>query len=382
MDNIEKLIKEFLRKKKLKQRKRIVVQINEIVKSMMAPTVHYNTEKDTYSLVEEECPMDCKQPRVCLRIRQTQQLIKDLLNKIAETYPVFKDCQLIMVGSLKEGTKIGFIDEADVALIMNKKYQKPYFEFDEKNQQIKLAKKNPNRDDRYTRSELPEELATFVTDDGIFDCTKYFKVFVEEMHKTIEKKLVKLPDGLSLTVDYTPCNVCRSDEDLVPQYIRCRHQPDCEEHQKKKDDPKYQEKCQCKIFNLPSISISKIGIVLHLLFQEKTGPFVIDVDVNPPVLFVPNVKLFRGSNRMKRSWLRKNRHKIRNWRQEYRKTQDMSEAGNVEKKDARGNRVWMDDEDGLGNYIVLVGNRSVRLRLVNRNLVIPEQVRFLVVSLT
>ena len=368
MDNIEKLIKEFLRKKKLKQRKRIVVQINEIVKSMMAPTVHYNTEN-------EDCPMDCKQPRICLRIRQTQQLIKDLLNKIAETYPVFKDCQLIMVGSLKEGTKIGFIDEADVALIMNKKYQKPYFEFDEKNQQIKLTR-------RYNQngSKLPEELATFVTDDGIFDCTKYFKVFVEEMHKTIEKKLVKLPDGLSLTVDYTPCNVCRSDEDLVPQYIRCRHQPDCEEHQKKKDDPKYQEKCQCKIFNFPSISISKIGIVLHLLFQEKTGPFVIDVDVNPPVLFVPNVKLFRGSNRMKRSWLRKNRHKIRNWRPEYRKTQDMSEAGNVEKKDARGNPE-IAYEDGIGYYYtVLVGNRSVRLRLVNRNMVIPEQVGFLVVS--
>ena len=58
----------------------------------------------------------------------------------------------------------------------------------------------------------------------------------------------------------------------------------------------------------------------------------------------------------------------------------MSEAGNVKKKDARGNPVLTDDTDGVGYYYVLVGNRSVRLRLVNRNLVIPEQVRFVVVS--
>ena len=140
--------------------------------------------------------MDCTQKRICLRIRQTQQLIKDLLNKIGEKYPVFKDCQLIMVGSLKEGTKIGFIDEADVALLMNKKYQEPYFEFDEKNQQIKLARKYYWKEDsRYTRSELPEELATFVNEDGVFDCTKYFTTFIEEIHNIIKEKTVKLLEG-------------------------------------------------------------------------------------------------------------------------------------------------------------------------------------------
>ena len=53
----------------------------------------------------------------------------------------------------------------------------------------------------------------------------------------------------------------------------------------------------------------------------------------------------------------------------------MSEAGNVVKKDARGDPVE-EYERQLGYYYVLVGNRSVRLRLVNRNQVIPEQVRF------
>ena len=69
---------------------------------------------------------------------------------------------------------------------------------------------------------------------------------------------------------------------------------------------------------------------------------------------------------MKRLWLKKNRHRVRNWRAEWRKTHDMSAAG----------RVYQKERDQVGRK-VLAGNRSVRFRFVNRNLVIPEQVRFL-----
>ena len=105
--------------------------MNYIVGKMKVPNVHYNTEEKTYSLEIEDCPSDCQQQRICLRIRQTQQLIQDLVNKIGEKYPIFKNPTLIIVGSLKEGTKIGFVDELDMALLMNKKYEKDYFEFDE-----------------------------------------------------------------------------------------------------------------------------------------------------------------------------------------------------------------------------------------------------------
>ena len=66
---------------------------------------------------------------------------------------------------------------------------------------------------------------------------------------------------------------------------------------------------------------------------------------------------------MKRLWLKKNRHGVRNWRFEWRKTHDMSAVG----------RVYEKERDWRGNK-VLAGNRSVRFRFVNRNLVIPEQV--------
>ena len=55
----------------------------------------------------------------------------------------------------------------------------------------------------------------------------------------------------------------------------------------------------------------------------------------------------------------------------------MSAAGSVVARDDNGKDFleWGDRKDGSrGYYKVLVGTRSVRLRMVNRNLVIPEQV--------
>ena len=348
---------------------------------MKVPNVHYNTEKKTYSLEKEDCPKSCQQQRICLRIRQTQQLIQDLLNKIGEKYPIFKDPTLIIVGSLKEGTKIGFVDESDVALLLNKKYDKGYFEFDEKQQVIKLAKKEIWKwSERYKRSDLPEELAFFISKDDTFNCTKYFQVFIEELKKVIEEESINYPVGLSMSVKVTPCDVCRSDEDVIPQYIRCKHIPGCEEHKKTTDDPKYKEKCNCDVYNEPSLTFSKIGVVLHLVYREEDKsikPFIIDVDVNPPTIPVTNVKLFNGSNKMKRMWLKKNKHRITNWRSEWRKSHDMSAAGSVVMKDEKGRVVRENYHKQLDYYygdVVLIGTRSVRLRMVNRNLVIPEQV--------
>ena len=160
------------------------------------------------------------------------------------------------------------MDESDVALLLNKKYDKGYFEFDEKLQQIKLARKSRKESfwqERYKRSDLPEELAFFISKDDTFNCTKYFQVFFEELNKIIKEKSIKFPVGLSMSVKVTPCDVCKSDEDVIPQYIRCKHIPGCEEHKKRKDDPKYKEKCSCEVYNEPSLTFSKIGVVLHLV---------------------------------------------------------------------------------------------------------------------
>ena len=99
--NIRKLIDELnLNKRNMKKSAKIIVKINDIVEKMKVPNVHYNTEEKAYSLEKEDCPSSCQQPRICLRIRQTQQLIKDLLNKIGEKYKIFKDYSLVSRESL------------------------------------------------------------------------------------------------------------------------------------------------------------------------------------------------------------------------------------------------------------------------------------------
>ena len=151
----------------------------------------------------------------CLRIRQAQQVIMKMSNKVAEKYKVFQDPELIVVGSMKENTKVGEIDEADVTLLMNRRYDKGFFDFDAKNQEIKLYRRY-----KYNPKEIPEELALFVGENGVFNTTKYFHIFIQEMHEVLKNKSVSLPDGLILSTKYVPCEICKSTEDITPQYIR------------------------------------------------------------------------------------------------------------------------------------------------------------------
>ena len=83
-------------------------------------------------------------------------------------------------------------------------------------------------------------------------------------------------------------------------------------------------------------------------FDEPDGTkFNLDVDVSPPTIPVEYIEYYDGNNEDKRKWLEKKRPV--NWLKEWEKSYDMTAAG-----------------DG--------GKRAVRLRRVNRNLVIPEMV--------
>ena len=130
-------------------------------------------------------------------------------------------------------------------------------------------------------------------------------------------------------------------------FIRCRHHPDCGEHKKKQESPEYEETCNCKFYTSPCLTVSKIGIVLHFEFKEADGLFNFDVDVNPPTIPVRNIHSFDGSNQLKRIWLLKNRHKIRNWRAEWRKSHDMSAAVKLRESSIYLNIVYSAKNSGL-----------------------------------
>ena len=218
---------------------------------------------------------------------------------------------------------------------MSSKYDNNYFLFDDETQQIVAVKED-----------IPKALKEFMN-GNIFDTTKYFYTFVEEIYNVINSGSLTLPKGLAkLSTTYSPCEVCKSNDNVLPEYVRCRHLPDCKDHQKKLKNPHHKETCDCRVFTSPCLTWTKIGVALHLQFNDNPK-FNIDIDLSPPVIHVKNADRFDGSNDLKRQWIEKNRPYL--WLPEWRKTPNMSAA-------KRG------------------GKRSIRLRRINRNLVIPERV--------
>ena len=349
-----------------------LIGFETLIKHLHAQIVHYKGKH----LEENKCPDNCSQKTDCRRIRDVLFLLDQIVKKMSDEFPIFKDVISIVVGSLKEQTKIGKIDESDVLLVWKDEKYKKYFEFEYKQQKLLVKKRDYQYNEQKSKwvgvdLELPDELRPFVTEEGTedwyscetrdyygyFDTTKYFITFMEQFYKTIESGTLSLPKGLKLSTKFVPCEVCKNEDYKTPLYVRCRHDPGCEEHAKKKDDPNYKESCQCRNFTSPCLSWSKIGVVLHLEFVNDDGSVLnLDVDVSPPSIQVDRKRNWRGeyveppfdgSNAVKRAWLEQMR--MPGWLTEWIKTEDMSEGAT-------------DDDQG-----------AVRLRFINPEEVIAER---------
>ena len=334
-------------------------------------------------------------------------VLKNILKEMSNEFPIFKDTVPIIVGSLKEGANTGDVEETDILLIIDEKKSedlKKSIIFDKTDQRLKVRNSIFEKEGKWTKRKLslPEELKTFVTQDemktsdkehyhGYIDEDKYFYTFMDQFHKIISSGKVKLPGGMKLSTTFVPCEVCKDTTFTRHQYVRCRHEPRCPEHQKKMTDERYEEQCDCKRYNSPALTYSKIGIAMHPQFQEKGKLYHLDVDINPPTLPVGKIQMvkyyrrsdtgvrayqttsaradqwvgqeydirdvmdepdFDGSNTDKRNWILTEREKMAGWKTEYDKTLDNSAAAGV--------------NDGLP--------RPVRLRCYNLKDVIVEQV--------
>ena len=81
----------------------------------------------------------------------------------------------------------------------------------------------------------------------------------------------------------------------MTRFVRCRHDEDCQEHMKKLQNKDYEETCDCNNYTNPCLSLSKIGIVLHLNFiDEEEGNLPLDVDVSPPSFPISQVNQFHN----------------------------------------------------------------------------------------
>ena len=185
-DNKIGKVKSTIKSLKKRGKENVWIKLKDLKTCLKAPTVHYG-EKYKYG-----CPSNCTHMRICLRVRQIEKMVLDAADGVAEEYPIFKGSNLIVVGSMKEDTKVGAIDEADMTLIGNPRLEK-YLEFDDDNQAIVLYPSWRHKPD-YTY-DLPDYLEDFIEDDKL-DITKYFNTFLGGMHKIMGSGKIKLPEGL------------------------------------------------------------------------------------------------------------------------------------------------------------------------------------------
>ena len=101
--NIMEKIKNILRQTKSKNKKKKLVKYETLLKELHVPPVHYKEED------EKTCEDQCPQKKTCGRIREVIKLLDQIMDKMSQKFPIFKDSQQIVVGSLKEQTKIGGI---------------------------------------------------------------------------------------------------------------------------------------------------------------------------------------------------------------------------------------------------------------------------------
>ena len=76
-----------------------MVKYEDLLKELHVKPVHYN------QICEEQCP----QKKTCARIRGVINLIDQIITKMSVKFKIFQGFEQIVVGSLKEQSKIGGI---------------------------------------------------------------------------------------------------------------------------------------------------------------------------------------------------------------------------------------------------------------------------------
>ena len=245
---VEKVIANWL-----KDKKTIHVPFEDLLDELKAPDVHYDKKMRT-------CPEICKQQNTCKYVKATKDYLEDILREMGKDHKIFKNNEVKVIGSIKEGSKIGSIDEVDMMITLDPKYEKDEnkcFQFDDKNQNIEIEK----------IKKMPIEFQDFVEENGSFDNKKYFRTFIEAMDNVIYSGRVRQPRGLTFSTRLThSCLICKCRKDIPPQTIRCKHKIGCKEHMKKIEQRDYEEQCNCRVYTNPRLTHTKIGKVILMSF--------------------------------------------------------------------------------------------------------------------
>ena len=138
--------------------------------------------------------------------------------------------------------------------------------------------------------------------------------------------------------------------------MRCQHKADCEQHKRcrceelSKCECLYE--CGCREYASPSVTWSKVGVVLHLQWREEDGTlFTIDCDLNCPTW--PTHTRYDGSIVHAKKYLTTERPV--GWLEELSKLEDMFAAG-------------------AAHHLLALKVWPVKFRMINRDTILPSQV--------
>ena len=160
----------------------------------------------------------------------------------------------------------------------------------------------------------------------------------------------------SLSTSFQPCTKCMTTGLRGLQVMRCRHKVDCEQH--KRCECKEPSKCEClndcgcTEYASPSLTWSKVGVVLHLQWLDEDGNLItIDCDLNCPTW--PTHTVYDGNVINATQYLM--REQPVGWLEELSKLEGLEAAGG-------------------SDHLKTSKNWPVKFRLVNRDTVLPSQV--------
>ena len=245
------------------------VPYTTLLKNLHLPRAHFE---------EATCPMACGQKQNCHRIREAMRLVDLIVAELGKKLKVFEGAEVSMIGSTREGSRAFFCDELDVHLSLKKDF-KQFSYFDSK---LMVLKRDPSR------AENPEDCGKYFDESNFLKPDLYFHEFIASVHSIIST--LELPEDftiLPLTTSFLPCTSCMIMKQKGLQVMRCRHKADCEQHKKcrctEPSECKCFDECRCREYASPSLTWSKVGVVLHLQWKEEDGGLVtIDVDLNCP----------------------------------------------------------------------------------------------------
>ena len=114
----------------------------------------------------------------------------------------------------------------------------------------------------------------------------------------------------------------------------------------------HERTCNCQEYTSPSLTITKIGVALHVKFALKDGSYsYVDCDINIPT--IPTSTRYDGSTNDVRKYL--TRVQPVGWLEEMSKLEDMSAAK-------------------YSHHLIGGDSWQVKMRMINRETVLPRQV--------